>query len=183
MRRVSFAALAAALTACNGNGVVPGSPPPRFRSHDALVRLRRGAHREGVCPGCADSARLPTRLGRSRSVRDKSGTAADSGPSILRRRGRVDRSRGKTNDQLLRSAQANRRIVAVDRHRRLERNVQSPPKRKNGKWHTYPSTDILQAGSESDVPCYKGGPLEKYKTIRVFLDRVVGVRNIRGGAH
>ncbi len=56
-------------------------------------------------------------------------------------------------------------------------------KRKNGKWYTYPSTDILQAGSESDVPCYNGGPIEKYKTTAYFWIEWAGVRNIRVNKH
>jgi hypothetical protein len=49
---------------------------------------------------------------------------------------------------------------------------------KNGKWYTYPSTDILQAGSESDVPCYNGGPLRKYQTTAYFWIEWAGVKNI-----
>jgi Peptidase A4 family len=50
--------------------------------------------------------------------------------------------------------------------------------KKHGTWHTYPSTDILQAGSESDVPCYKGGPLKKYQTTAYFWIEWSGERNI-----
>lgn len=50
---------------------------------------------------------------------------------------------------------------------------------KRGKWHTYPSTDILQAGTESDVPCYHGGPLKDYKTSAYFWIEWSGKRNIR----
>jgi hypothetical protein len=50
--------------------------------------------------------------------------------------------------------------------------------KRGGKWHTYDSTDILQAGSESDVPCYHGGPLEKYKTSSYFWIEWAGVKNI-----
>jgi len=51
-------------------------------------------------------------------------------------------------------------------------------KTKSGKWKTYPSTDILQAGSESDVPCYHGGPLRKYATSAYFWIEWAGNRNI-----
>jgi hypothetical protein len=55
--------------------------------------------------------------------------------------------------------------------------------RKDGKWHTYPSTDILQAGSESDVPCYHGGPLKNYKTTAYFWIEWSGKRNIKVARH
>lgn len=51
-------------------------------------------------------------------------------------------------------------------------------KTKSGKWRTYPSTDILQAGSESDVPCYKGGLLRNYRTSAFFWIEWAGVRDI-----
>jgi len=54
---------------------------------------------------------------------------------------------------------------------------------KGGKWHTYPSTDILQAGSESDVPCYRGGPLKKYETTSYFWIEWSGKRNIAVTRH
>lgn len=50
---------------------------------------------------------------------------------------------------------------------------------KDGKWHTYPSTDILQAGSESDVHCYHGGSPSGYKTTAYFWIEWSGVRNVR----
>ncbi|MBV8530366.1 MAG: hypothetical protein JO104_03540 [Candidatus Eremiobacteraeota bacterium] len=50
--------------------------------------------------------------------------------------------------------------------------------RKNGTWYTYDSTDILQAGSESDVPCYQGGPLRGYKTTAYFWIEWAGTKNI-----
>ncbi len=50
---------------------------------------------------------------------------------------------------------------------------------RDGKWHTYPSTDILQAGSESDVHCYHGGSPSGYKTTAYFWIEWSGVRNIR----
>lgn len=54
---------------------------------------------------------------------------------------------------------------------------------KNGKWHTYPSTDILQAGSESDVRCYHGGALKNYKTSAYFWIEWSGTRNIAVERH
>jgi hypothetical protein len=51
-------------------------------------------------------------------------------------------------------------------------------KGKGGKWYTYDSTDILQAGSESDVPCYHGGPLRRYPTSAYFWIEWAGVKNI-----
>jgi hypothetical protein len=56
-------------------------------------------------------------------------------------------------------------------------------KGKDGKWHTYPSTDILQAGSESDVPCYRGGPLSRYHTSAYFWIEWSGVKNIAVTRH
>jgi Peptidase A4 family len=56
-------------------------------------------------------------------------------------------------------------------------------KGKDGKWHTYPSTDILQAGSESDVPCYHGGPLKSYKTAAYFWIEWSGKTNIAVTRH
>lgn len=56
-------------------------------------------------------------------------------------------------------------------------------KAKNGKWHTYPSTDILQAGSESDVPCYRGGSPGKYRTTAYFWIEWSGVKNIAVTRH
>jgi len=55
--------------------------------------------------------------------------------------------------------------------------------KRHGRWHTYDSTDILQAGSESDVPCYHGGPLEKYKTSAYFWIEWSGTRNIAVTQH
>jgi hypothetical protein len=54
---------------------------------------------------------------------------------------------------------------------------------KDGKWHTYPSTDILQAGTESDVPCYRGGSLKDYKTTAYFWIEWSGRENIRVTRH
>jgi hypothetical protein len=54
---------------------------------------------------------------------------------------------------------------------------------KDGKWHTYPSTDILQAGSESDVPCYHGGQLSRYHTSAYFWIEWSGVKNIAVTRH
>lgn len=55
--------------------------------------------------------------------------------------------------------------------------------KRHGKWHTYDSTDILQAGSESDVPCYNGGPLDKYKTNAYFWIEWAGTKNIAVTRH
>jgi hypothetical protein len=54
---------------------------------------------------------------------------------------------------------------------------------KNGKWRTYPSTDVLQAGSESDVPCYHGGPLRDYKTTAYFWIEWSGKQNVAVTRH
>jgi len=56
-------------------------------------------------------------------------------------------------------------------------------KGKNGKYRTYDSTDILQAGSESDVPCYHGGALKNYKTSSYFWIEWSGVKNIAVTKH
>ncbi|HEY2476946.1 MAG TPA: G1 family glutamic endopeptidase [Candidatus Cybelea sp.] len=54
---------------------------------------------------------------------------------------------------------------------------------KDDKWHTYDSTDILQAGSESDVPCYHGGSPDGYPTTAYFWIEWSGKRNIRVTQH
>jgi hypothetical protein len=51
-------------------------------------------------------------------------------------------------------------------------------KGKDGNYHTYDSTDILQAGSESDVPCYHGGNPNDYPTTAYFWIEWSGTRNI-----
>jgi hypothetical protein len=56
-------------------------------------------------------------------------------------------------------------------------------RRKDGRWYEYPSTDILQAGSESDVPCYHGGSLKNYKTSAYFWIEWSGVRNVAVERH
>jgi hypothetical protein len=56
-------------------------------------------------------------------------------------------------------------------------------KGKDGKWHTYNSTDILQAGSESDVRCYRGGPLKDYKTSSYFWIEWSGKQNVAVTRH
>lgn len=48
----------------------------------------------------------------------------------------------------------------------------------NGTWHTYDSTDVLQAGTESDVPCYHGGPLKNYHTSAYFWIEWAGTKDI-----
>jgi hypothetical protein len=50
-------------------------------------------------------------------------------------------------------------------------------RRKNGSWHRYQSTDILQAGSESDVRCYRGAA-HPYATHAFFWIEWAGRRNI-----
>jgi hypothetical protein len=54
--------------------------------------------------------------------------------------------------------------------------------KKDGKWHTYDSTDILQAGSESDVHCYHG-KAAKYPTSAYFWIEWSGTRNIAVAKH
>jgi hypothetical protein len=51
-------------------------------------------------------------------------------------------------------------------------------KGKDGKYHTYDSTDVLQAGSESDVACYSGGPIGNYPTSSYFWIEWAGTKNI-----
>jgi hypothetical protein len=51
-------------------------------------------------------------------------------------------------------------------------------KGKDGKYHTYDSSDILQAGSESDVHCYHGGPPKEYPTSSYFWIEWDGEKNI-----
>jgi hypothetical protein len=55
--------------------------------------------------------------------------------------------------------------------------------KKDGKWQTYNSTDILQAGSESDVPCYHGGNPDDYPTHAYFWIEWAGTHNIRVVKH
>ncbi len=50
---------------------------------------------------------------------------------------------------------------------------------RNGKWHTYDSTDVLQAGTESDVRCYRGGSLKNYRTSAYFWVEWAGTTDIR----
>ena len=50
-------------------------------------------------------------------------------------------------------------------------------KRKDGGWRRYASTDILQAGSESDVRCYSGAA-RPYDTHAFFWIEWAGRRNI-----
>src|ERR1700723_1152477 len=54
--------------------------------------------------------------------------------------------------------------------------------KRGGKWHTYDSTDILQAGSESDVHCYHGNAA-KYPTSAYFWIEWSGTRNIAVAKH
>ncbi len=56
-------------------------------------------------------------------------------------------------------------------------------KGEDGKYHTYDSTDILQAGSESDVDCYHGGRIQNYRTSAYFWIEWAGVRNVRVTRH
>lgn len=56
-------------------------------------------------------------------------------------------------------------------------------KLKNGKYETYRATDILQAGTESDVHCYHGGPLSRYKTKAWFWIEWSGVQDIAVEPH
>jgi hypothetical protein len=53
----------------------------------------------------------------------------------------------------------------------------------DGKWRRYASTDILQAGSESDVPCYSGGPPRNYPTTAYFWIEWDGKKNIAVTKH
>lgn len=56
-------------------------------------------------------------------------------------------------------------------------------KGKDGQYHTYDSTDILQAGSESDVSCYHGGNPKDYPTHAYFWIEWSGMHNIRVVKH
>jgi hypothetical protein len=51
-------------------------------------------------------------------------------------------------------------------------------KGKDGKYHRYQSSEILQAGSESDVRCYNGGSLGRYPTDAYFWIEWAGVKNV-----
>ena len=51
-------------------------------------------------------------------------------------------------------------------------------KKKGVGYRTSDESDILQAGSESDVRCYSGGPLQNYRTNAYFWIEWDGVRNI-----
>jgi len=48
----------------------------------------------------------------------------------------------------------------------------------DGSWHRYRSTDILQAGSESDVGCYSGGGPGNYPTTAYFWIEWAGTKDI-----
>ena len=54
--------------------------------------------------------------------------------------------------------------------------------KRDGKWRTYDSTDILQAGSESDVHCYHG-KAAKYPTSAYFWIEWSGTRNVAVTKH
>jgi hypothetical protein len=54
--------------------------------------------------------------------------------------------------------------------------------KRDGKWHTYDSTDILQAGTESDVHCYHGKGA-KYPTSAYFWIEWSGTRNVAVTKH
>ncbi|MGA8532985.1 MAG: G1 family glutamic endopeptidase [Candidatus Tumulicola sp.] len=56
-------------------------------------------------------------------------------------------------------------------------------KGKDGKYHTYDSSDILQAGTESDVRCYHGGPPNDYRTSAYFWIEWSGKKNIAVTRH
>ncbi|HEY1428767.1 MAG TPA: G1 family glutamic endopeptidase, partial [Candidatus Tumulicola sp.] len=56
-------------------------------------------------------------------------------------------------------------------------------KGRDGKWNTYRSSDILQAGTESDVHCYHGGPLSRYQTKAYFWIEWGGYRDIAVEPH
>jgi hypothetical protein len=53
----------------------------------------------------------------------------------------------------------------------------------HGQWTTYRSSDILQAGTESDVHCYHGGPLSRYATKAFFWIEWGGYRDIAVEPH
>ncbi len=56
-------------------------------------------------------------------------------------------------------------------------------KGKDGKWEAYDSSDVLQAGSESDVHCYHGGNPNDYPTSAYFWIEWAGTRNVRVTRH
>jgi hypothetical protein len=56
-------------------------------------------------------------------------------------------------------------------------------KGRDGKWHTYDSSDVLQAGTESDVRCYYGGSPKRYKTNAYFWIEWAGSRNVAVTPH
>jgi hypothetical protein len=51
-------------------------------------------------------------------------------------------------------------------------------KGKDGKYYAYDSSDLLQAGSESDVPCYRGVRRNGYPTSSYFWIEWDGTKNI-----
>ncbi len=57
-------------------------------------------------------------------------------------------------------------------------NYVAHAKGKDGKYHTYDSSDILQAGSESDVPCAQGNVEGGYPTSSYFWIEWDGTKNI-----
>lgn len=180
MRRVSFAALAAALTACNGNSaVVPGSAPipgsaptmpssacgeaPTAIASAPAARIRRVYQPDWAGPVLFAPNQVPLRIPAHRFCAvEGEWTVPAAKPTI----NCYDRHEPTDGSSLW---------IAIDG---WSATFKAHAKRKNGAWYTYPSTDVLQAGSESDVPCYKGGPLEKYKTSAYFWIEWSGVRNI-----
>lgn len=185
MRRVSFAALAAALTACNGNSaVVPGSAPipgsaptmpssacgeaPTAIASAPAARIRRVYQPDWAGPVLFAPNQVPLRIPAHRFCAvEGEWTVPAAKPTI----NCYDRHEPTDGSSLW---------IAIDG---WSATFKAHAKRKNGAWYTYPSTDVLQAGSESDVPCYKGGPLEKYKTSAYFWIEWSGVRNIAVAPH
>ena len=181
MRGLVFAALVASLAACNGRRRCA-----RYRAGLAGLRcLRRRTERcRRSDAGSADTARLPTRLGRSGALRAGTSIAAHSGAPLLRGRGRVDRPVREADDQLFQSARIRRRLVALDRDRRMERDVQSASAREGRQVaHAIPRPISYKPVRSRTCTAITAGRSSKYRTTAYFWIEWSGVRNIRVTRH
>jgi hypothetical protein len=181
MRRVSFAALVAALAACNGSGVAPESIPtaptapssacdaaPGAIASTPAARIRRVYQPDWAGPVLFAPNQVPLRIPAHRFCAVEGEWIVPAAKPTINCYDRHEPTDGSSL------------WIAIDG---WSATFRAHAKRRNGTWYTYPSTDILQAGSESDVPCYNGGPLEKYKTTAYFWIEWSGVRNIRVTSH
>ncbi|HEX3671525.1 MAG TPA: G1 family glutamic endopeptidase [Candidatus Cybelea sp.] len=177
MRALVFAALVASLAACNGGAVTPVTGPPATPASSACGAAPQGA----VAPA-------PTAQIRRVYQPDWAGPVLFAPGQVSLR---IPAHRFCEVEGEWTVPYAKPTINCSNRHEPVDGSslwiaidgwsgtFRAHQRGKDGKWHTYPSTDILQAGSESDVDCYHGGPLGKYRTTAYFWIEWSGVRNVR----